>query len=49
MYLQRCIVDKTGVKELLGLGPSISPGRTLYKDIYSLRPGHYMNVYSNFK
>ena len=49
MYLQRCIVDKTGIKELLGLGPSISPGRTLYKDIYSLRPGHYMNVYNNFK
>lgn len=49
MYLQHCIVDKTGIKELLGLGPSISPGRTLYKDIYSLRPGHYMNVYNNFK
>ena len=49
MYLQRCIVDKTGIKELLGLGPSISPGRTLYKDIYSLRPGHYMEVYNNFK
>ena len=29
MYLQCCIIDETGIKELLGLGPSISPGRTI--------------------
>lgn len=49
MYLQQCVIDKTGIKELLGLGPSVSPGRTIYKDIYSLRPAHYMNVYNGFK
>lgn len=49
MYLQCCIIDETGIKELLGLGPSISPGRTIYKDIYSLRPAHYMNAYNGFK
>ena len=38
MYIGKCVVDKTGIKELLGLGPSLSPGSTLYKDIYSLRP-----------
>ncbi|OLA05001.1 MAG: asparagine synthase (glutamine-hydrolyzing) [Coprobacillus sp. 28_7] len=41
MYLGKCVVDKTGIKELLGLGPSLSPGKTLYKDISSLRPAHY--------
>ena len=49
MYLQCCVIDETGIKELLGLGPSISPGRTIYKDIYSLRPAHYINVYNGFK
>ncbi len=42
MYIGKCVVDKTGIKELLGLGPSVSPGSTLYKDIYSLRPAHYI-------
>lgn len=46
-YLKKAIVNKNGVKELLGLGPSITPGNTLYKDIYSLRPGHYMEVDPN--
>ncbi len=41
-YNNEAIVDETGIKELLGLGPSVTPGRTIYKDIYSLRPAHYM-------
>ncbi len=41
-FLKHTIVDENGVKELLGLGPSVTPGRTIYKDIYSLRPGYYM-------
>lgn len=41
-YLGHAIVNKQGIKELLGLGPSLTPGLTLYKDIYSLRAGHYM-------
>ena len=45
-YRNEAIVDENGIKELLGLGPSVSPGRTVYKDIYSLRPAHYM-YYNN--
>lgn len=41
-YLGKAIVDKDGIKELLALGPSLSPGHTIYKGIYSLRPAHYM-------
>lgn len=41
-YQEKAIVDKTGIQELLGLGPSMTPGRTIYKNIYSLRPAHYM-------
>lgn len=48
-YLGKCVVDETGIKELLGLGPSITPGQTLYKDIYSLRPAHYMTVFNGYK
>lgn len=43
-YLQKTIVDKNGIKELLGLGPSVSPGHTIYKDIYSLRAAHYIKI-----
>lgn len=39
---EECIVDEDGVKELLGLGPSLSPGKTIYKDIMSLKPAHYI-------
>lgn len=41
-YIGKAVVDSEGVKELLGLGPSLTPGHTIYKDIYSLRPGYYM-------
>lgn len=41
-YIGKAVVDKNGVKELLGLGPSLTPGHTIYKNIHSLRPGHYM-------
>ncbi len=40
-YLEYAIVNQTGLLELLGLGPSTTPGKTIYKDILSLRPGHY--------
>ena len=42
-YQNKAIVDKEGVKELLGLGPSMSPGKTIYKIIFSLRPAHYLD------
>lgn len=41
-FLGQAIVDEEGVKELLGLGPSMTPGQTIYKNIFSLRPGYYM-------
>lgn len=41
-YLKEAIINQEGIKELLGLGPSCTPGKTIYKDIYSLRPAHYM-------
>lgn len=41
-YQNEAVVDKEGIKELLGLGPSMTPGKTIYKNIYSLRPAHYM-------
>ncbi|MGN1182834.1 MAG: asparagine synthase (glutamine-hydrolyzing), partial [Faecalibacillus sp.] len=47
MYFNKAIVDKNGIKELLGLGPSLSPGQTLYKDIYSLRPAHYLFLFES--
>ena len=47
-YLGVCIVDKEGIKELLGVGPSMSPGKTIYKNIYSLKPANYL-LYNNIK
>ncbi len=41
-YIGKAVVDQRGIKELLGLGPSMTPGYTIYKGIYSLRPGYYM-------
>lgn len=41
-YINKAVVTKEGIKELLALGPSISPGKTLYKDIFSLEPAHYL-------
>ncbi len=45
-YLGTTLVDKHGLVELLALGPSITPGKTIYKDIYMLRSGHHF-VLSN--
>lgn len=41
-YIGKAVVDQEGVKELLALGPSLTPGRTIYKDIYALRAGYFM-------
>ncbi|MGM0846820.1 MAG: asparagine synthase (glutamine-hydrolyzing) [Bacillota bacterium] len=35
-------VDREGLAEVLGLGPSRSPGSGVFKDIKELRPGHAM-------
>lgn len=41
-YKEESIVDRTGICELLGMGPSHSQGKTVFKDIYELKPGHYL-------
>jgi asparagine synthase (glutamine-hydrolysing) len=36
------ILDKQGICELFGIGPSHTPGYTPFKDILELEPAHYM-------
>lgn len=38
----KAIVDSEGLKELIGMGPSHSIGKTIYKGIYELPPGAYL-------
>lgn len=45
-YLDQAIVNETGICELLGLGPSMTPGLTVYQDIYALRPGHFLSFHT---
>lgn len=42
------IINKKSLKELISLGPSRKPGSGVYKDIYELKPGHYL-IYSRKK
>lgn len=35
-------IDGTGISELFGIGPSHSPGKTPFKDIYELEPAHFI-------
>ncbi len=41
-YTDKRVVDREGLCELLGMGPSHSVGKTVYKGIYELPPGHYL-------
>lgn len=41
-YTDKRIVDREGLCELLGMGPSHSQAKTVFKGIYELRPGHYL-------
>ena len=34
------ILDKNGIKELFGIGPSHTPGITYFKNIFEIKPGH---------
>lgn len=36
------IINKRSLQEILSLGPSKIPGSGIYKNIYELRPGHYL-------
>lgn len=35
------IIDSNSICELLGIGPAHTPGLTIYKDIYELKPGYF--------
>ncbi len=45
-YTNKNEITLEGFKELLGVGPSHTPGHGLYKGIEELKPGHYMRVSS---
>ncbi|UKI48890.1 MAG: hypothetical protein L6U99_08570 [Clostridium sp.] len=40
--LDHIVVDKTGLCELFGMGPSNSLGKTIYKDLYEVSIGSYL-------
>ncbi len=40
--LVKPIIDKNSLQELLALGPSKTPGSAIFKNIYELRPAHYL-------
>ncbi len=35
------VIDSQGISELFGIGPSHTPGTTVFKDIYELKPAHF--------
>lgn len=35
------VLDSEGISELFGIGPSHTPGTTIFKDIYELKPAHF--------
>ena len=35
------IIDAQGISELFGIGPAHTPGITIYKDIFEIKPGHF--------
>lgn len=41
-YTDERVITEEGLCELLGMGPSHSIGKTIYKGIYELPPGHYL-------
>ena len=36
------VVDKMGFQELLGIGPAHTPGYTVFKNIFELKPAHFL-------
>ena len=35
------VIDSQGISELFGIGPSHTPGFTVYKNIYEIKPAHF--------
>jgi asparagine synthase (glutamine-hydrolysing) len=40
-------LDKTGISELFGIGPSHTPGFTPFKNIFELEPAHFISINKN--
>ena len=38
------ILDKQGISELFGIGPAHTPGFTIYKDIFEIKPAHFATL-----
>ena len=41
------ILDKQGISELFGIGPAHTPGTTIFKDIFELKPAHFA-IYNEY-
>lgn len=46
-YKKDAVITNEGLCELLGMGPSHSVGKTLFKGIYELEPGHFIRLNKN--
>jgi len=36
------IIDRVGLSEIIALGPARTPGQGVFRNVYELKPGHYM-------
>lgn len=41
------IVDEIGLTELFSVGPALTPGTSVYKDIFEIKPGHFAIITSD--
>ncbi len=48
-YYDLNTVNDDGLRELLGLGPSHTAGITVYKDVYEVKPGEYLEFIKDVK
>lgn len=46
--MSKPILDKTGISELFGIGPSHTPGISPFKGIHELEPAHFMVFNKNY-
>ena len=40
------VIDKQGISELFGIGPAHTPGNTVFKNIFEIKPAHFA-IYNN--
>lgn len=43
----KAVVDQEGLCEVLGLGPAKTYGKGVFKDVWELLPGHYLEFYNS--